>query len=132
MVGTRRGDLHGESGLALADHVGQVRERIARRLGRFDPVLELAITRQPALQLAQRGHPEDVDPVDQAGLGQIADRHHHRWPALPFGGQHRWQHPVHRPHPTVEGQLPSSTVFSSRYHVLLRLADSTAQARAMS
>ena len=47
---------------------------------------------EPPLQLRQRPHTPDLDAVDQAGLGQVVDRHHDRRPALPLGGQHRGQH----------------------------------------
>ncbi len=85
----RGGDLDREPGVALADDIGQVGDLLGLRYPRVDPVVESGLSLEPALQLLQCANPEDLDTVDQAGLGQVHDGHHHGGPALLLGGQHR-------------------------------------------
>ena len=81
------------------------RQRSSSGRRRVDPLRKPARPVEPALQLAQRRHTEHLDAVDQAGLGQVLQRHHHGRPALPLGRQHRGKTPAHRPHPAVERQF---------------------------
>lgn len=105
VVGPGRGQLHREPGLRLPDHVDQIRRRLRGGGVRLDPAVQGAGAAQPVLQLAQRAHAPHVDAVDQAGLGQVVGRDHHGRPAVALGGQHRGQHPAHRPDPPVQRQL---------------------------
>ena len=105
MVGTGGGDLDGEAGLGLANDIGEVGIRWRFRHRCVDPALETRTIVEPLLQMTQGVHAEDLDTVHQAGLGEVADRNHHCRPPLPFGRQHRREHPVHRADATVERQF---------------------------
>ncbi len=105
VVGTGSRNLDREPGLGLSHDIGEIGKRLVIG-GRYrDPFVQSCAAVQPLLHLAQRANTEHLDPVHQAGLGQVGDRNHDGRPALALGGQHRGQHAAHRTDPAVEGQF---------------------------
>jgi len=84
---------------------------------------------QPLVQLPQCSDAPHLDALDQAGLGEVVDGYYNGRPSrlaastagsTPFTGRTR----------PSSANSPSSTVFSSRSHAFLPLADKTAEASA--
>ena len=105
MVSAGRRNLDCEPGLGLSHHIRQVGDRLIIGSRCRDPFVQPCSAVQPLLQLAQRPNTEYLNPIYQAGLGEVADRNHDRGPALAFGRQHCGQYTAHRADAAIEGQF---------------------------
>ena len=132
VVGAGGGDLDREAGMRLADHIGEVDRRLQRRRWGVDPAVQLCLSGEPGLQLAQRPRTPHLDTVDEAGLGVVVDRDHDSGPSLAFGGQHGRQHTFGRSHPPVERQFTEQHGLFQPLPRRLAVRQSAAAASAMS